>query len=95
MNLTWSWENSLEKSQQISEKLIHNLTNDDYLQIIEGVCTKNFDVTLLFVDFFKAFDSKQRRKMEQILLAYGLSKETVTTRMMLYKNKKAMVHSPI
>ena len=32
--------------------------------------------------------------MEQILLAYGPSKETVTVIMMLYKNTKAMVHSP-
>ena len=30
--------------------------------------------------------------MEQILLAYGLSKETVTAVMMLYKNMKAMAH---
>ena len=32
--------------------------------------------------------------MEQILLAYGFHKETVTTIMMLYKNMKAMVYSP-
>ena len=31
--------------------------------------------------------------MEQILLAYGPPKETVTTKMMLYKNTKAMVCS--
>ena len=30
--------------------------------------------------------------MEQILLAYGLSKETVTVIMMLYKDIKVMVH---
>ena len=29
-----------------------------------------------------------------MLLAYNLSKETVTTIMMLYKNIKAMIHSP-
>ncbi len=31
--------------------------------------------------------------MEQILLAYGLPKETVTTIMMLYRNTKVRVHS--
>ena len=31
--------------------------------------------------------------MEQILLAYGLLKETATTVIMLHKNRKAMVHS--
>ncbi len=38
---------------------------------------KNLQATLLFVDFTKAFDSIHRGKMEQILLAYGLPKETV------------------
>ena len=32
--------------------------------------------------------------MEPILLAYGLSKETVTTIIMLYKNMKVKVCSP-
>ena len=32
--------------------------------------------------------------MEQILLGYGLLKETVTAIMMLYKNTKVKVHSP-
>ena len=33
------------------------------------------------------------RKMEQILLAFGPSKETITAVIMLYKDIKAMVHS--
>ena len=33
---------------------------------------KNIEATLLFVDFSKAFDSMHRRKMKQILQAYGL-----------------------
>ena len=41
-------------------------------RVLEGVRAKNLQVTLLFVDFTKAFDSLHRRKMEQILLAYGL-----------------------
>ncbi len=32
--------------------------------------------------------------MEQILLAYGLPKETVTAIMMLYRNTKAKFYSP-
>ena len=61
-------------------------------QIIR-VCAKNLEVTFLFVDSSKAFDSIHRGKVEQILLAYGLSKETVTAIMMLYKNMKIRVHS--
>ena len=50
--------------------------------------------TLLFVGFFKAFKSIHKGKMEQILLAYSLSKETVTFRMMLHCYTKAKVRSP-
>ena len=46
-------------------------------RILEGVRAKNLVATMLFVDFTKAFDSFHRGKMEQILLAYGLPKETV------------------
>ena len=62
-------------------------------QIIEKVCAKNLRATTPFVDFFKAFDSIHREKIEQILLAYGLFKETVNA-MMFYRNTKAMAHSP-
>ena len=46
-------------------------------RILEGIRAKNLLATLLFADFTKAFNSIHRRKMEQILLAYGLPKETV------------------
>ena len=42
----------------------------------------------------KTFDSIDKGKMKQLLLVYGLSKETVTAIMMLYKKSKAMFHSP-
>ena len=42
----------------------------------------------------KAFDSIHRGKMEQILLAYGLRKETIAAIMMLYRNTKVKVCSP-
>ena len=46
------------------------------------------------VNLAKALDSIHRGKMEQILLAYGLPKETVTAIMMLYRNMKVKVRSP-
>ena len=55
---------------------------------------KNLQAIILFVDFTKAFDSIHRRKMEQILLAYTLPKETITAIMILYRNTKVKVHSP-
>ena len=55
---------------------------------------KNIQATLLFVDVTKAFDSIHRGKMEQILLAYGLLKETVAAITILYRNTKVKVRSP-
>ena len=51
-------------------------------------------VILLFVDFTKAFDFIHRGKMEQILQAYGLPKETVAAITILYRNTKVKVRSP-
>ena len=48
----------------------------------------------MFIEFSKAFDSILIGKMEQILLAYDLPKETATAIMMLYKNMKALVCLP-
>ena len=63
-------------------------------RIIEGIRAKNLLVTLLFVDFTKAFDSIHRGKMEQIFLAYGIPKETVAAIMILFWNTKVKVRSP-
>ena len=62
-------------------------------RILEGLHAKNLEATILFVDFAKAFDSIHRGKMVQILHVYGLSKETVTAIMMLYRNTKVKVRS--
>ena len=62
-------------------------------RILEGVRAKNLPATILFVDFTKAFDSIHRGKMEQILLAYALPKETVAGIMILYRNIKVKVRS--
>ena len=48
----------------------------------------------IFVDFTKAFDSIHRGKMEQILLVYGIPKETVAAITILYRNTKVKVQSP-
>ena len=63
-------------------------------RILEGVRAKNLQVTLLFVGFTKAFDSIHRGKMEQILLVYGIPKETVAAITILYRNTKVKVRSP-
>ena len=63
-------------------------------RILEGVRAKHLQGTLLFVDFNKAFDSIHRRKMEQILLAYGILKETIAAITILYRNTKVKVWSP-
>ena len=63
-------------------------------RIIESVRVKNLQATLLFVDFTKAFDSIYRGKMEKILLAYGVPKETVGAITILYRNTKVKVRSP-
>ena len=43
--------------------------------ILEGVRAENLAATILFVDFIKALDSIHKGKMEQNLLAYGLTKK--------------------
>ena len=63
-------------------------------RILKGIRAKNLQATLLFVDFTKAFNSIHRGKMEQILLAYGLPKETVAAITILYRNTKVKVRSP-
>ena len=63
-------------------------------RILEGIRAKNLEATILFVNFTKDLDSIHRGKMEQILLAYGLPKETVAAIMILYRNTKVKVHSP-
>ena len=80
-------------TERLSEESLHTLTNVIRL-IIEEVRAKNLEATLQFVDFSKAIDCKHRGKIMQILLAYGLPKETLTAIMILYKNTKAMIRSP-
>ena len=55
--------------------------------LISVLWAKNLQVTLIF-------DSIHRGKMEQILLAYGMPKETVAAISILYRNTKVKVRSP-
>ena len=70
------------------EKSIHNITEADYPSNDRGSMWKNLEVTQLFIDFSRAYDSIYRRKTEQILLAFDLPKE-----MKLYKTTKSIVRS--
>ena len=61
---------------------------------LEGVWAKSLQVTILFVYLTKIFDSIHRGKMEQILQACCIPKETVAAITILYRNTKVKVHSP-
>ena len=50
---------------------------------ISGVRAKTHKATFLFINLSKAFDSIHRGKVEQILLTYGVPRETVAAIMML------------
>ena len=63
-------------------------------RILEGVKDKNRPLTLLFIDFSKAFDTINREMMKIVLIKYGLPSETVNAIMILYKNTRSMVRSP-
>ena len=64
------------------------------VEFLKVYVQKNVEPTTLFVDFAEAFDSIHRGKMEQILLIYGLRKETVAAIMMQHRNTKVKVCSP-
>ena len=87
-NILWKNQNSFRRNRSATSQIL------TIRRTLEGVRTKNLLATILFVDFTKAFDSIHRGKMEQILLAYGILKETVTTIMILYRNTKVKVRSP-
>ena len=63
-------------------------------RILEGVKSKNLQITLLFIDFSKVFDSINRNKMEFILRKYGIPMENINAIVMLYRNTHSMVRSP-
>ena len=69
-------------------ELTRSQLGENYVFFLRRSSCKNLEATFLFIDFSKAFVSIQRGKMEQILLAYGLPKETVAAIMIFHKNTK-------
>ena len=88
-NILWKNQNGFRRNRFMTSQIL------TIRRILEGVRAKKLQATLLFVDFTKAFDSIHRGKMEQILLTYGLPKETVVAIMILHKNTKVKVRSPV
>ena len=93
-NRTPNWEHTLEEPKWLPEKKIRDVTNFEHPSNSWRCTCKNLQATILFVDFTKAFDTIHWGKMEQILLAYCLPKETVAVIMMLYRKTKVKVRSP-
>ena len=88
VNILWKNQNGFPRNRSTTSQIL------TIRRIFEGVRAKNLPATLIFVDFTKSFDSIHKGKMEQILLAYGLPKETVAGITILYRNTKMKVHSP-
>ena len=85
------------KDEKILRTAFEGTINSQILtihRIIEGLRIKNLEETQFFVDFSKAFDFIYRGKIAVILQVYNLAKEIVTALMIVYKNMKAIVHSP-
>ena len=72
-NILWKNQNGFRRNRSTTSQILTSR------RILEGVRAKNLQATLQFANFTKAFDSIHRGKMEQILQAYGLPKETVET----------------
>ena len=62
-------------------------------KIFESVRAKNLQATILFVDFPRPL-VPYTGKMEEILQADGIPKETVAAITILYRNTKVKIRSP-
>ena len=62
-------------------------------RIIEGANAKYLTATILFIDFSKVFDTIHRRKMAEILNAYGIPDKIISSIMIAYKNTKSIVRN--
>jgi hypothetical protein len=61
--------------------------------IIDRCKSRKKDVVIVFVDFTKAFDSVNRKSLEQIILLYGVPQQLVSAIMALYINTTACVRT--
>ena len=57
-------------------------------RIIEGVKEKNIEVSLIFVDLYKDFDSIHKAKMVQIIKSYSIPMKIINVIMILYRDTK-------
>ena len=87
-NILWNNQNGFRRNRSTTSQIL------SIRRILEGVRAKNLQATLLFVDFTEAFDSSNKGKMEQILLAYSIPKETIAAITILYRSTKVKVRSP-
>ena len=87
-SILWKNQNGFRRNRSTTPQIL------TICRILEGVQAKNLQATILFVDFTKAFDSIHWGKMEKILLAYSVPKETIIAITILYRNTKAKVRSP-
>ena len=63
-------------------------------RLVEGIKAKHLPAVLTFVDFKKAFDSINRKKMLDILKAYGIPHIIVASIGLLYKDTTTRVRTP-
>ena len=81
----------LEKTKMVSE--LTDLSNLTIRRIIEEIKDKNISFILFFIDFSIAFDSIDRNKMRDTLIAYVIPKYVVNAIIILYINTRVMVRS--
>ena len=63
-------------------------------RIIEELQNHKKEAVITFIDFKKAFDSIDRKKMLKILSSYGIPPETVAALKVMYENTSALVTTP-
>ena len=74
--------------------MIHDVTNLDYPSNSRRCTSKKPTGNNIICQLYQAFDSMHREKMEQILPAFDLPKETVAAIMMLHWITKVKVRYP-
>ena len=63
-------------------------------RIVDELKTHDMEAILTFIDFRKAFDSIDRGRMLQILIAYGIPPDVVAAISVMYENTSASVITP-